>query len=180
MPIALRVVRGKARMAEIPGLDTSLIYDESFTVPSGGLVSGDIITLPNSGSYTDKDLEVFFNGQFLEEDVDYEYVGTAPRTQVKVLRSFNEAEKIRFRSEFDAAEIYDETVVVGVGGISAGSNITLPDLETYKDAELAVYLGGYLLEEGQDYNYVGLDPRTQIQITVDLFENERLRFRKSS
>lgn len=179
MAIALRAVRGRARMELIPGLDTSTIYDENYTVSSGGLAINDLILLPNSGSYTDKDLEVYFNGQLLEDGVDFDYEGTAPRTKIKVLRTFNVSDKLRFRTEFDAAEVYDETVVVGVGGLSAGTNITLPNSETYKDVELTVYLGGDLIEVTEDYNYVGSDPRTQIQIIVDLFENERLRFRKN-
>ena len=169
------------RMAEVPGGGTVLsIYDENFTVSAGGLAINDLVTLPNSGSYTDKDLEVYFNGQLLEDGIDFDYVGSDPRTQIKVLRTFEENEEIRFRNEFEAVDVYDETIVVGAGGLSAGSTVTLPATETYTDIDLTVYLDGQLLEAGQDYNYVGVAPRTQIQLVIDLLETERLRFRKGS
>jgi len=175
---ALIATRGMPRMAEVPGSGTDGIYDETFTVTDvGGLSSGSIITLPNSGQYTDKDLRVFFNGQLWEEGVDYNYVGVAPRTQIQLLRFVDQNEVLRFRVEGDSGAIYDEVIVIGSGGLSAGSLITLPGLKTYNDIDLKVYLNGQYLEVVEDYNYVGSIPRTQIQTVIDLFENERLRLR---
>ena len=164
-------------MREVPGTGTSGIYDEVFTVGVGGLAINDTITLPNSGTYESIDLEVYYNGQFLEEGQDYSYVGVNPRTQIQVLQAFAEGEELRFRNETDAAEVYDEVIVVGVGGLAGSSLVTLPGLKTYTDKDLKVYLDGQLLEVVEDYNYVGVAPRTQIQTVFDLNEGERLRLR---
>jgi len=77
------------------------------------------------------------------------------------------------------ADLYDATYVVGGGGITTGTSITLPNSETYSDEELFVHLNNILQETVLDYNYVGgSPPRTQIQFTFDLIEGDRLRFKK--
>jgi len=73
--------------------------------------------------------------------------------------------------------IYDETEVIGVGGLATGSPLTLPNSQTYLDAELEVYLNNIRLEDAIDYNYVGVAPRTQVSFTFDLEENDAIRFR---
>lgn len=40
------------------------------------------ITLPNSLSYTDTDMNIYMNGVRLIPGIEYNYVGTPPRTQV--------------------------------------------------------------------------------------------------
>jgi hypothetical protein len=176
---ALQIINGIARQAEVSAIVT--IYDETITVGEGGLPEFSTLTLPDSGNYKSLELRVFVNGQFLGADVDYEYVGNGgTRTQVLMYEALNQSDKVRFRinKSADPLVIYDQTLVIGQGGISAGTNITLPNGAEYNDVELEVYLDGQFLEPTIDYNYVGVTPpRTQIQLTFDVLQNERLRFR---
>lgn len=73
--------------------------------------------------------------------------------------------------------IYDETVIVGGGGLTTGSPLTLPDAQDYTADELEVYLNSIRLQPVADYNYVGVAPRTQITFTFDLLASEAVRFR---
>lgn len=78
----------------------------------------------------------------------------------------------------DAGNVYDETILVGVGGITTGVDITLPASGDFEGDELEIYLNGDFMEPGIDYNYVGGGPTfTQIEMTFDLVEGDRLRFR---
>ena len=178
MGTALRAVNGMPRMQSVPGSDSSGIYDETLTVPSGGYPQSTNVTLPNSGEYDGVDLKVYKNGIFLEPGEDYDYVGTAPRTQIEILRTdVEENDLLHFVVEGNAGSIYDQTVVVGSGGITAGASITLPLSKVYNDVDLQIYLGGIRLSVAEDYNYIGSIPRTQIQMVFDLLEGERLRLR---
>lgn len=76
-----------------------------------------------------------------------------------------------------ASEIYAQTTVVS-GTVTAGTSLTLPASGSYTDVELKMELNGQLLEPVIDYNYVGSAPRTQIQMTFDLVDGDRLLFRK--
>lgn len=176
---ALKLVNGVPRMREITGTTGSAIYDDTYVVPAGGLPASSTISLPNAGSYDDIDLEVFIGGIFLEPDgIDYSYVGVAPgRTQITLTEAVNEGERIRFRVEDSSVTIYDEVIVVGAGGITTGTNIALPNAGTYSGDDLEVYLNGEFMEKDLDWNEVGSVPRTDIQMTFDLVEGDRLRFR---
>lgn len=175
---ALKLVNGVPRMKEIVGTTGSAVYDETYVVPGGGLPASSTITLPNAGEYTDIDLEVFVGGQFLEPGgIDYSYVGVAPRTQVTFVEGLNEGERVRFRIEDSSVTIYDEVIAVGAGGITTGANITLPNAGTYSGNDLEVYLNGEFMEKDIDWGTVGTEPRTQIQMTFDLVEGDRLRLR---
>lgn len=77
-----------------------------------------------------------------------------------------------------AAEIYSQTVTVGVGGVTTGVDITLPASGSYLGAELEVYLNGEYMELGLDFNTSGSSPYTKIQMTFDLVQGDKLRFRK--
>lgn len=83
----------------------------------------------------------------------------------------------RMRDE-QATQIYDETTVIGAGGVTTGSPVTLPNSETYEDEELWVFLNGQTLEAVTDYNYEGTIPRTDVSFTFDLVEGDAVRFRK--
>ena len=171
---ALSLINGIGRMITISSLDS--FYDSTITYGSF-LASGSSITLPSSGTYTNLELMVFLGGQFLEASIDYAYVGTAPRTQIQILRDIYTDDKLRFRINFGAniPYIYDQVIT---SNITSGVAITLPLSKQYSDAELNVYLSGQLLEPVIDYNYLGLAPtRTQIAMTFDIFSTERLRFR---
>lgn len=174
---ALTLINGLPRMASVTTVTG--IYDETYNVASP-LSNGSYITLPNSGNYTNKDLRVYLNGAFWEPYVDYSYpAGSPPRTQIQILQDVAVGDKLHFRinQSADPLAIYDEIIVVN-STITTGTNITLPNSQTYTDVELEVYLNGQLLESVGDYNYVGaLPPRTQIAMTFDLVAGDRLRFR---
>lgn len=76
---------------------TPTIYDETYTVPGGGLTSGSPITLPASRTYTGEELEIYLNGQRCNDGEDFQYVGVAPRSQIQFTFDLNAGEKIRFR-----------------------------------------------------------------------------------
>lgn len=73
---------------------------------------------------------------------------------------------------------YDQTITYG-SFLASGSSITLPSSGQYDSSELRVFLNGAYLELGQDYTYVGLAPRTQIQILRDIYSGDLLRFRRN-
>ena len=73
--------------------------------------------------------------------------------------------------------IYDQTLVVGVGGIANGTAISLPSSQTYTGLELQVILNGTGQEYSTDYVYVGSGTKTQISMNIDLVQGDRLRFR---
>lgn len=83
----------------------------------------------------------------------------------------------RMADESSATAIYDESITVGVGGISTGVGITLPAGQTYTSDELEVYLNGVRQEAVYDYNYLGTGSRTQISFTFNLLQGEIVRFR---
>ena len=176
---ALKLVSGVPRMREIIGSSGSAVYDETYVVPGGGITAGTPVTLPNAGAYDDIDLEVYISGQFLEPSaIDYSYVGAGPsRTQVTFTEDLIEGERIRFRVEDSSVTIYDEITIVGVGGITTGTNIPLPNTGTYAGDDLEIYLNGEFMEKDLDWNEVGAQPRTNIQMTFDLVDGDRLRFR---
>lgn len=75
------------------------IYDEVLVVPGTDYAAGEILTLPLSQTYNDIDLQVYLDGQFLEAGIDYNYVGSAPRTQIQTVVDFFRGERVRFRIE---------------------------------------------------------------------------------
>jgi len=83
-------------------------------------------------------------------------------------------------------DIYDEelTVVSGSPGaneinpIAAGNPVTLPNSGTYQGVELEIHLNGQKMEDGLDYSYVGVVPRTQVTFTFDLEVGDLINFRK--
>lgn len=77
----LRLTSGIPRMTLSP--IASEIYRQVF-IPGGTVTAGTNITLPSSGSYTDAELKLELNGQLLESTIDYNYVGSAPRTQFQL------------------------------------------------------------------------------------------------
>jgi hypothetical protein len=173
---ALTLIDGRPKMTVVTTI--TAIYDETY-VAGSNISSGSLITLPNSGTYTDIDLRVYLNGGFWEPSIDYDYpAGSPPRTQIQVLQDISTGDRIHFRinQSADPFTIYDEIIAVG-STITTGTAITLPNSQTYTDVELEVYLNGQLLEDVSDYNYVGIAPRTQIQMTFDLIAGDRLRFR---
>jgi len=75
----LALVSGVPRMVDESASPT--IYDETWAVNSN-ISTGTPITLPNSGTYTSEELEIRLNGVRMDSGIDYNFVGSPPRTQV--------------------------------------------------------------------------------------------------
>jgi len=96
-------------------------------------------------------------------------MGRFLRLSAGALRSFDES---------SSPVIYDQNSVIGGGGLTTGSPLTLPSSQTYDSQELEVYLNNVRLTPVLDYNYVGASaPRTQVSFTFDLLAAEVVRFR---
>lgn len=97
-----RIVDGVLRSFSSSGGSLPDIYEETFVVPPGGITSGTPITLPNSGTYDSKELEVEFNTQPLEAGIDYDYVGSgSAKTQITLGFDVYEDERIQLRKVRD-------------------------------------------------------------------------------
>lgn len=80
------------------------------------------------------------------------------------------------KSDSDA---YEAVYTVG-STITAGTPITLPNSGTYSDDDLEVFLMGQKMSVVLDYNYVGSLPnRTQVSFTFDLFNTDKITFRRN-
>ena len=90
----LRLVNGRPMLQDEAGITT--IYDEIYAV-SGTISTGTLVTLPNSGTYTANELEVRLNGMRLEPVFDYNYAGSAPRTQISFTFDLVDSDRVRFR-----------------------------------------------------------------------------------
>lgn len=95
MAKVLRLSNGVARGFQDGSSIT--IYDEYVTIGVGGLAANTAITLPLSQTYTADELEVYINGQRADVLIDFNYVGSAPRTQITITFALFEGEIIRFR-----------------------------------------------------------------------------------
>ena len=78
----LRLVNGRLKQQDEVASTPVTIYDQSITVGAGGISSGTSVSLPSSQTYTSQELEVYLNGQRVDSVLDYNYVGSAPRTQI--------------------------------------------------------------------------------------------------
>jgi hypothetical protein len=96
----LRLSAGVPRSFEESSV--SDIYDETLTVvessPSAGeitpVTAGDPITLPNGKTYEGQELQVFLNGNFLEDVIDYTLTSS---TQITLTFDLIVRDKLRFR-----------------------------------------------------------------------------------
>lgn len=94
MAKVLKLVNGLFRYEEL----TPSVYEGVF-VASGTVTAGTSVTLPESATYTDEDLSIYFNGQRLNYTEDYTYVGSPPRTQVQFTFDIYDGEIVTFRRE---------------------------------------------------------------------------------
>lgn len=76
--------------------DPVYIYDQ--VVTGSNVTAGNNITLPLSKTYQDAELELYLGGQLLQPVVDYNYVGSIPRTQVTLTFDLYSTDRLRFRS----------------------------------------------------------------------------------
>lgn len=95
----LALVNGVPRMVEESA--SPVIYDESITLASA-LSTGTPVTLPNSKTYEDDELEVYLNGQRMEVAIDFTYEGTIPRTQISFTFDLEIDDIVRFRIDRSA------------------------------------------------------------------------------
>jgi len=75
---------------------STTIYDQAIDVAST-IGTGVPVTLPASGTYDAQELEVYLNGQVLDDVADYNFVGSPPRTQVAFTFQLEIGDRIRFR-----------------------------------------------------------------------------------
>jgi len=94
MAKVLTVINGIPQSIEIATLIT--IYDEYYTV-SSTITSGSTVTLPNSGSYTGKELEIYVNGVLQDYSNNYNYVGSGTKTGISFTFDLYTGDVIRFR-----------------------------------------------------------------------------------
>lgn len=104
MATATRIVNGMIRTVTVGDvLPTS--YSQSLEIVAsapaanqiiGPITAGTNITLPSSGTYTGEELFIFINGQKVDSAFDYNFVGTAPRTQVTFTFNLVIGDKIEF------------------------------------------------------------------------------------
>lgn len=101
-----RIVGGvlKSFMESTSGLPA--IYDQTLTVVAsspgpneilGPVPAGNNVTLPASGTYDGQELEIYVNGVTLDDVLDFNFVGTPPRTQVQFTFDLEVGDKVRFR-----------------------------------------------------------------------------------
>jgi len=96
----LALINGIPRMTAESA--SPVIYDETYTAGPGGVTTGTPVTLPSSATYEGLELEVWWNGQRLEDVADYSYVGSIPRTQVSFTFDLLQGDAIRFRIDRSA------------------------------------------------------------------------------
>lgn len=94
MGLFLRVTGGIGRPMQ--EASTLTIYDQVY-IASGTVTAGTAITLPAAETYTADELEVWLNGQRMKVTDDYNYVGSAPRTQIVFTFDLLNTEQVRFR-----------------------------------------------------------------------------------
>lgn len=75
----LRLSNGVARSFEEAAGTPA--YNEVIDVASD-ISAGTPVTLPNSGTYEDKEILIFVNGKYIQLGEGWNLVGVAPRTQV--------------------------------------------------------------------------------------------------
>ena len=90
----LRLIAGVPRSVDEAA--SSTIYDQAIDVASP-ITTGTPVTLPSGGTYDSQELEVYFNGQVLDDVTDYNFVGSVPRTQVAFTFDLIVGDRIRFR-----------------------------------------------------------------------------------
>ncbi len=74
--------------------------------------------------------------------------------------------------------VYSETLIIGAGGVSTGSPISLPNSGNYLGGELEVKLNDVIMTVGSEYQYIGTGVKTQIAFLFDLIESDEIVFSK--
>jgi hypothetical protein len=90
----LALVNGIPRM--VAEASSVTIYDQTYDVVSG-ITTGVSVTLPSSGTYTGEELEIRLNGVRMDSGIDYNFVGSPPRTQVAFTFDLVIGDQLNFR-----------------------------------------------------------------------------------
>lgn len=90
----LRISGGVARSFDEGSSPT--IYDQDIAIGST-ITAGTTVTLPASGTYDSAELEVYLNGIRADVILDYNYVGSPPRTGVQFTFDLLAGDVVRFR-----------------------------------------------------------------------------------
>jgi len=90
----LALVSGIPRMVAEAAAVT--IYDQTYDVVSG-ITTGVSVTLPSAGTYTGEELEIRLNGVRMDSGIDYNFVGSPPRTQVQFTFDLVIGDQLNFR-----------------------------------------------------------------------------------
>ena len=72
------------------------MYDENVDILANASSPVDVL-LPNGETYEDEELLVELNGQLLRRTIDYTFLGSIPRTQIRVLQDVKIGDIIRIR-----------------------------------------------------------------------------------
>jgi len=89
----LALVNGIPRMVAEAAVT---IYDQTYNVVSG-ITAGVSVTLPSAGTYTSEELELRLNGVKMDSGIDYNFVGSPPRTQVSFTFDLVIGDQLNFR-----------------------------------------------------------------------------------
>jgi len=105
----LRIINGMPRMADESSSPS--IYDEYIDIVASGAganeidvddgETGDPITLPDSGTYEGNELEIYLNGNRMEDVADYNWLGSGTRTQISFTFDLEVGDRVRFRVDRD-------------------------------------------------------------------------------
>ncbi len=83
---------------DTPAEQAAFVYDQSILITAGGLPASTPITLPSSRTYEGKELEIVLNGQDMEYNVDFVWIGSGDtKTQIAFLYDLYENDRVRFR-----------------------------------------------------------------------------------
>ena len=74
--------------------------------------------------------------------------------------------------------VYSETLVIGAGGVSTGTPISLPNSGSYLGKELEIKLNDVVMQVGSEYQFEGTGVKTQISFLFDLVETDSIDFTK--
>lgn len=124
----LKLVNGIPRGSTL----TTTIYEQAISVVASGaganqingpVTSGTAITLPNSQTYSDIDLEVYLNGDRVAYLSDYVYVSSGARTQISFTFDLVVGDYITFRID-GATGSGSSVILIGDVTGSGTSSIT--------------------------------------------------------
>jgi len=93
---SLRLVAGAGQKPEETTLEVVSSSPGANEI-AGPIVSSTAVTIPDSVTYEDADLQVFLNGQQLDLVGDYNYEGSGTRTQVSFTFELLVGDKLTFR-----------------------------------------------------------------------------------